>query len=348
MAAAGLRTGRADRPAGAAKRRGPVRGCLGGRRRRAPSQQPASRSASSQATSTATTTPICCSQPRHRARPAAQRRRQRQQRRSHRLARTERQPQRHRHEGRSAGWRGVAEVRDRERLRFRRPGVARDPRRHRQGHAGRCRPTALADRRRAGRGGAQGEHASRDHADRSPRQLVPGALLVEWRALRVHRRCHRAGGGRPLGRAEHTQHLRRRRTGEGRRPAGEGEGRTRVVPLRRADGGSDLPRSGEAVRGGSPRGHRGLPERVLRGDAAAPGRSPNRVTRRAPAGWRLGRSGARRDGRAERARPAFRRAHPSVVEAGLQPCIQLQGLRPPSRPRARPRRSSPMARPCGC
>ena len=47
----------------------------------------------------------------------------------------------------------------------------------------------------------EGEHAPRHHADRSPRQLVPGALLVERRALRVHRRRHRSGRGRALGRA---------------------------------------------------------------------------------------------------------------------------------------------------
>ena len=168
-----------------------------------------SRSASSPATSTATTTAICCSPT---ARPApvapAQRRRQRQQRRPHRPAGPERQPQRHRHEGRGAGRHGVAEVRDRQRVRLPRSGLARDSRRHRQGDAGRRRAAALADRRRAGRSRAQGEHAARHHADRSPRQLVSGALLVERRALRVRRRRDRAGRRRPLGRAGHAQHLR--------------------------------------------------------------------------------------------------------------------------------------------
>ncbi len=87
----------------------------------------------------------------------------------------------------------------------------------------------------------------------------------------------------------HAQHLGRRRAGEGRGPPGTRERRTPVVPLRRADGGSDLPRSGEALRGRSPRGQRRLPQRVLRRDAAAPGRSAHRLTRRAAAGGRLGR-----------------------------------------------------------
>ena len=78
------------------------------------------------------------------------------------------------------------------------------------------------------------------------------------------------------------------------------KGRPRVVPVRRADGGSDLPRSGEALRDRSSRRHRRLPERVLRRDAAAPGRSADRLARRAAAGGRVGRRGARRDGGARK------------------------------------------------
>ena len=294
----------------------------------------------------ATTTPICSSPSHDRTDGDSQRRRQREQRRAHRAARTERQPQRHRHEGRGAGRHGVAEVRDRERFRVPRPGIAGNPRRHRQGHPGRRRAPAVADRRRAGRSRAQGEHAARDHPDRSPRQLVPGALLLERGALRVRRRRNRTCGHRALGRAQHAQHLGRRRTGQGRRAPGARERRPRVVPLCRADGGSDLPRSGEAVRDRSPRRQRRLPQRVLRGDAAPPGRSSDRVARRQAPCERMGRRGARRDGGPREARPPLCRYSGGRTSGGRDfsradrvEAVFLQGLRPPALPRTRPWRS---------
>ena len=93
------------------------------------------------------------------------------------------------------------------------------------GDPGRCRPSALADRRRPGRSAARGERAAQDPADRSPRQLVPDSLLVERQPVRVHLRHDRPGGHRPLGGAWRVRHARHRRVREGRRQQGPRQGR---------------------------------------------------------------------------------------------------------------------------
>ena len=184
--------------------------------------------------------------------------------------------------------RRVAEARDRGRVRVSRPELAGAARRHRTGVTGRRRPAAVADRRGAGRSGARRRTASRDHADRSSRQLVSDSLLVERREVRVRVGQHRSGRDRALGRARPIRAARHRRVREGDRAQRPREERTAVVPVRRADGGDQLPRSGAAVRDRSSTRVGRLPERVLRVVAALARGAHHRLPRRAAAAWARG------------------------------------------------------------
>ena len=219
----------------------------------------------------------------------SQRRRQRQQRRPHRAARPQRQPQRHRHESRGAGRHGVAEVRDRLSA---------------SGFLGQGSPEILAGIGKATQadvvrllwptGVVQDEvelKANTRHAiTQIDRRGSSCPVLFSWNGERYEFVADAIGPAvvghwvapdtRNISDVDELVKV------EG--PPGAREGRPRVVPLRRADGGSDLPRSGEAVRDRSPRRHRRLPQRVLRRDAAAPGRSSDRLARRAGCRWARG------------------------------------------------------------
>ncbi len=90
------------------------------------------------------------------------------------------------------------------------------------------------------------------------------------------------------------------------------------------------------------------PERVLRRDAAAPGRSPHRLARRAAAGGRLGRRGTRRDGGAREARPPLRRIEPLVRTAGFSRRVHSSRASPRFTPSSSTSATSPPARRCAC
>ena len=134
-----------------------------------------------------------------------------------------------------------------------------------QATRGRRRPSALADRRRAGRSAAR----RRTSGTRSPRSIAAAA-----RARSSSRGTARRSSSSPtaIGPAvighwvapgsTHTPDIDEFVKVDGsKRPREDGRA---VVPLHRADGGNQLPRSGAAVRRRPSRRLRGLPERVLR------------------------------------------------------------------------------------